>query len=134
MDDTFQAKLGWLVGQMYSRVGTRDWEKSAIRAHIEDTLRETAYWVDDRRLKKIKNTVKKWQNANPGTNLDEDTFAKLVSSIKSKKQEVLEAVETALRQAGPVKNLVAEGKLSDEDFGKIMQKLEFDSSLTSLLQ
>lgn len=31
----FQSKLGWLVGNLYSRVGTRDWEEAEMRQLIK---------------------------------------------------------------------------------------------------
>ncbi len=30
LDDTFKAKLGWLVGNIYSRVGTHDWVPTVV--------------------------------------------------------------------------------------------------------
>jgi len=36
IDDTFRAKLGWLVGELYSRVGTEDWPESHVRAKTQE--------------------------------------------------------------------------------------------------
>ena len=47
LNDTFQARLGWLVGQMYSRVGTPDWESKALSAKVRNTLKDAAIWVED---------------------------------------------------------------------------------------
>jgi hypothetical protein len=46
LKDTFQAKLGWLIGNMYSRVGTTEWDneypdnllKDATKAVLDGTL------------------------------------------------------------------------------------------------
>jgi len=49
LTDTFQAKLGWLVGQLYSRVGTQDMDPDRGAKKIADALEGVALWVDDRR-------------------------------------------------------------------------------------
>ena len=40
LNEEFRAKLGWLVGNIYSRVATRDWEKQAINTLINTVLTE----------------------------------------------------------------------------------------------
>jgi hypothetical protein len=35
ISDVFQAKLGWLIGQMYSRVGTPDFEPATLAAKVK---------------------------------------------------------------------------------------------------
>jgi len=58
--DVFQAKLGWLVGQMYSRVGTPDWvpdripNQSQFQKKIDRVLGAVVQWVDDDQLKAAK--------------------------------------------------------------------------------
>jgi hypothetical protein len=54
----FQAKLGWLVGNMYSRVGTPDWvpsaeDSAAFRRHVADLVDSTTIWVDKKVLPKL---------------------------------------------------------------------------------
>ena len=52
LDDTFKAKLGWLVGNMYSRVGTEDWvpavlpSTNAFNKKIKSILDQHCYWID----------------------------------------------------------------------------------------
>lgn len=53
LNDTFQAKLGWLVGQMYSRVGTPDWNKKELTTKIKEILKDSAIWVNDYHLKEL---------------------------------------------------------------------------------
>jgi len=58
--EVFQAKLGWLVGNNYSRVGTPDWNDSkpaldALVAELTDMLDV----VEDRKLKQIVKVLKK---------------------------------------------------------------------------
>ena len=56
LSEVFQAKLGWLVGHMYSRVGTPDWlappsmTKSQFAKRIDRTLGELVHWVDEEQL------------------------------------------------------------------------------------
>lgn len=62
LNDVFQAKLGWLIGNMYSRVGTPDWspavETSADQeARVKQLLDDSVYWVGDDVIKEVKRRV-----------------------------------------------------------------------------
>lgn len=63
LKDVFQAKLGWLVGNVYSRVGTEDWvpryrTRSEFARHIRDILDCSCRWVNDEQLKAAKNSAR----------------------------------------------------------------------------
>ncbi len=62
LNDTFAAKLGWLVGNMYSRVGTREWvpdpmPRESFDSWIGKLLDEATMWVDDKQLKEARKTL-----------------------------------------------------------------------------
>lgn len=54
LNDTFQAKLGSLIGQLYSRVGTKDWEPRAMEVKVKDMLAGVAHWVEDDKVKHLR--------------------------------------------------------------------------------
>src|SRR5262249_30565626 len=55
LDDSFQHKLGWLTGQMYSRVGTTDWPQDEdFKVRVEDLLKGIAVWVEPSLIRKLK--------------------------------------------------------------------------------
>jgi len=43
----FQAKLGWLVGQLYSRVATDDWDVDELRQKKNKIVKDVAAWISD---------------------------------------------------------------------------------------
>ncbi len=54
LTEIFQAKLGWLVGTMYSRVGTEDWPPGPeFSQRIDKILEESCQWVPDDKLKSV---------------------------------------------------------------------------------
>lgn len=60
--EVFQAKLGWLVGNMYSRVGTEDWvpnqtSEEGFAEKVNNILDSTCQWVDEKRLKLAKSSA-----------------------------------------------------------------------------
>jgi len=64
LEDIFQSKLGWLVGNTYSRVGTKDWvptkeTEEQFDERIEKILNDTCIWVPDNVIKKIKKKYRK---------------------------------------------------------------------------
>jgi hypothetical protein len=63
LTEVFQAKLGWLVGNMYSRVGTPDWvptraTEDEFSELIETLLRDMCIWVDESVLSRIRKEQK----------------------------------------------------------------------------
>ena len=54
LNDAFQAKLGSLIGQLYSRVGTKDWEPLAREVKVKEMLAGVAHWVEDEKVKHLK--------------------------------------------------------------------------------
>lgn len=53
--DAFQAKLGWLIGNMYGRVGTTEWDKeypdNPVKTVAKDVLDATFVSVTDEQMK-----------------------------------------------------------------------------------
>jgi hypothetical protein len=62
LTNIFQAKLGWLVGNMYSRVGTEDWvpdhlTKQEFDKRIKDVIDGLCPWIDDKKLRAANKNV-----------------------------------------------------------------------------
>ena len=56
LSEGFRAKLGWMIGNVYSRVGTEDWvpktlKKKEFDKKIKDILESSTQWIDDEQLK-----------------------------------------------------------------------------------
>jgi hypothetical protein len=53
--DTFQAKLGWLIGHMYGRVGTTEWDKEhpdrPVKTVSKEVLEATLHSLGDDQIK-----------------------------------------------------------------------------------
>lgn len=59
LSEGFRAKLGWMIGNVYSRVGTEDWvpgtlKRDVFNRKIQDTLESLSQWVDDQKLESVK--------------------------------------------------------------------------------
>jgi hypothetical protein len=89
VDDLFQAKLGWLVGQRYSRVGTPDWDKSAVDREIESLIKKTAIWLDDQTINNISKEIASIKSTAPETLVDTDRLKELVKNAPDKKESAI---------------------------------------------
>ena len=84
LEGSFQAKLGWLVGNLYSRVGTEDFvpgrfaKKSDFQNHINDVILKHVYWVKPENYP----MVRKEYVADTSLQIDE-----LIEKVTVKKQE-----------------------------------------------
>jgi hypothetical protein len=97
LDEVFQAKLGWLVGNMYSRVGTDDWvpdhaTREAFRGKIDTLLNEAVTWVDTEKLRLVKKQI--------ATDASPEEFRRQLNSIdvQSRRDRAIEAVIVVLKK------------------------------------
>jgi hypothetical protein len=123
LNNTFQAKLGWLVGQMYSRVGTQDWELKALNTKVRATLEDAAIWVEDAYERPLVQAFRRLQQAEgPDTEMTAVGVAQTISSIPTKKQLVMKEADRIIKAAvGADQAPLAE---------KIRKRLDNDTSLS----
>lgn len=97
LSPSFQAKLGWLVGDIYSRVGTDDWadmrSSAEWNALVTQVLDDTILWVDD---EKLRHYVRANEQA-----FDSKSASEIIEEIKStkvpaKKDQAIEIVTEKL--------------------------------------
>jgi hypothetical protein len=135
LDESFRAKLGWLVGNLYSRVGTEDWPQSELTDLIKRNLENAAIWVDDRMLRNLRTSVGQWKQTNPGRELDSSVLRILAGDLKSRKEEVLERLRTLLFESEAIRSALSRGVISEVDMKKLVDtKIKNDPTLTTLLK
>lgn len=130
LNDAFQAKLGWLVGQLYSRVGTQDWPPDVVNAKIKKITADIAIWVDDRSIKEIEDAYELAQHFSycHGRRREEriitaQEISKAVSAIPNCKKLVLDAVMRVIKT-------VADTSVVET----LQRKLQSDAGLNSLFK
>lgn len=128
LDAPFQAKLGWLVGNMYGRVGTDDWvpkhlAKDAWASLVGTVLDDSLHWLDEQQLKSAKEQLK-------GSDLGTLSTTELREKVRSLpkplyKDEVIEAVVTELEKTGI---------LAGKNLDKIQARLKQAPRIAALLK
>lgn len=126
LNSTFQAKLGWLVGQMYSRVGTDDWDKADAGKKIAEILSGAAIWVDDAKVGAVEEEYKKLSAASPDAKMSVQDISRVASSAPSKKQKV---IAEAMRVIESVL-----GESEAETAEKLRRRLSGDGAISQLLK
>jgi hypothetical protein len=125
----FQPKLGWMVGNLYSRVGVRDWkeekegEEEKIIKEILCFTREEPIWLDSRLYKKI---IKEYPDFNNFSSTEQTKIIKN-SSPTPPKEKAIEIIAKTVKQVSPripedalekIKNRL----INDEQFEAQMKK------------
>jgi hypothetical protein len=126
LNEVFHAKLGWLVGNMYSRVGTVDWvpdhlTEQQFKVKVSQILDDPVQWVDENRLKAAK-------KASPGETLTREALRAHVNSTKAptRRERVLdEVLRIVCQQVAGV---------GDQALKKQRQRLENDPQLSAALK
>lgn len=126
LDATFQAKLGWLVGQMYSRVGTLDWDPVLLTKKIGGVLQDAAIWVDDQKVLPLEEAFRSRALAEPEVRMTQAEISRFISKAPSRKQLVLKEAARVIEEAlGPAQAALAE---------RLRKRLEGDAGLATLLK
>lgn len=118
LTESFQAKLGWLVGTIYSRVGTGDWVPHGCTAKVFESMLsgiadEACQWLEAPRIKKLSRAWKK-DGASP------DEAERLVRAEidaqrpLTRKQRVVESV---------LEELIAQGIVEQEKATSVRKAL-----------
>lgn len=127
LTEAFQAKLGWLVAQMFSRVGTADWPSADLGKKVQAILRDAAVWVPDDRAQAVQQEFETKRAVDPAVRLTGLEISEILKKIPSKKAQVLSQAKIVLAQA------LATRPDADTLVTTIMKRLTNDAGLTALL-
>lgn len=117
----FQAKLGWLVGNVYSRVGTKDWvphveSESEFKDRINSILDDICVWLPD---KQIDIATRKAKNGQFPTDTAEAKTLVDSCQVPTRKEIVADSLMKVLVD----KQLLGNSALSETDITKVISKL-----------
>jgi hypothetical protein len=122
----FQGKLGWLIGNLFSRIGTKDWEPKDLRLLLEDFLAKGSSPSKPRWVRRA--SVQKAKEGNVGiAKLNIDQTVALLKTLEP--QPPLDvAVE---RVASTIREL--DGNVSDETVKRLTSRLKNDDTFKAAL-
>lgn len=100
IDDVFQAKLGWLLGQLFSRVGTRDFPESEVRERIRGISEGLAVWFDDQTVEPLLKLIQEHKTANPDSSLTRKDLERLIGRMPKRKALIINRVLDLASEAG----------------------------------
>lgn len=128
LGDNFKSKLGWLVGNMYSRVGTEDWTPSnmteqAFNKWVNEILTENHVWIEDKKIIEFKGTLTEAEIEE----LESEEILKRLSKIKVKtrKDLLIELLPKIIKQTGDVE---------DNKINSLVLKINNNSEITAVLK
>jgi len=131
LDENFQAKLGWLVGNLYSRVGTEDWipgtlDQQKFRKMVSDQVKTHFTIVSN--LSEIENILEGKYSEEQLEALSIDDLIEKVrqEKISTRKDKVLSRLEVIILNSNALKE--------DYDIKKLITRISNDTSITSFLK
>jgi hypothetical protein len=98
--DEFQAKVGWLVGQLYSRVGTRDWPSTEMRTKVVASSEKYAVWVNDADVNELNSLCEQTKKSSPGKIIESADLAGLIKKIPKRKESAINCIIDAATKIG----------------------------------
>lgn len=137
----FQAKLGWQVGNIYSRVGTEDWYSTSERREAflnkrKELISEYVRWFPEEKINKFEEEL---QNA--GESIESFSGHREIqeridkTKVKKKKDRVLERVCEVLRDPTTFRgSATGATAITDDDVKLIKAALNQDHDFTDLLK
>lgn len=125
LDDSFQAKLGWLLGQMYSRVGTRDFAQNEVQKKVLDIVSELAVWLDQRHYEHVTAAIEEEKKANAQKKFSLEDVDRIQKAIPKKKELAIEIILNKAAELGifgnpsPERRKMRKGLESDTSFAQL---------------
>lgn len=136
LKEIFQAKLGWLVGNMYSRVGTPDWvpeqtTQENFNSRVEETLKNICLWVDKPILKYL-NREQKTRRKMEGKEyiIPQSELIELINEYVNKQEAKID--ESARLIVKHIKEALPH--LSPDDFDKLERQLMYNEEIRRFLK
>lgn len=119
LTDEFRAKLGWLIGNLYARVGTADWPPDAAKAEVKRAIEENLIWLPEEKIK-----ATKIEPAELDTLESKEVIDRVLSieTVKRKEQIVVSVIE----------ELLSGGFIAAEDAEKIKKRLRNAPTFSAL--
>jgi hypothetical protein len=122
----FQAKLGWLLGQLFSRVGTQDWDQKVLTKKVSAFLKDAAIWVPDAKIAYLEEAFARSRDANPDAEMTAMDVASALKQAPTRKHMIIDRATKVIAEAlGPER---------EEDVMLLRRRLESDEGLTMLLK
>ena len=121
MDLIFAAKVGWLTGNLYSRIGTPDVEERIPNAteykesFYESALFNRTAWLSYAQYHQLKEVIREWTKLNPEKALTSETAKELLEKLHRDEQFIVDRVVKLLSE----QNLIA----SEEDVVNAIRNL-----------
>lgn len=127
LTDEFKAKLGWLVGNMYSRVGTADWEgvmsSQARKDMLNQDLNSMCIIGNKEQLKQLKKEILERAESDPK---HEDAVAFISDiTIKTRYEKVMDIIEDVIQTSSK--------KIPAEEKEKLLKAIKSRSALKTLI-
>ncbi|WP_143135164.1 hypothetical protein [Burkholderia ubonensis] len=101
LDDLFQAKLGWSIGQQYSRVGTPDWPDDELDKKVTALSERTQVWFPPNDFDQLKNFIQDFETDKPGETLTLEDLELLRGKIKNRKELAIDIIFELLNDILP---------------------------------
>ena len=120
LNEEFRAKLGWLVGSIYSRVATKDWPKTEAKKRIEAHLADVCRWEDPKRLEMAEQVLK---DGRPLPESESELFDFIAGlEIRTRQEVILDRIRTLFT------DIYAPDKNKDELSGELCDALKADAT------
>lgn len=130
LKEEFRAKLGWLVGNLYSRIGTRDWTpETDFKKLVDDIIDHKFVWFSPEVVTALKKQID--QEQIDISTLDPETIQELalkiqIPSKKEKKDAVLESIKNIITNSNV---LVTDANIED-----LLYKIDKDPVFKSVVK
>lgn len=134
--DSFQHKLGWLTGKMYSRVGTDDWipkvgSSSDLNKRVTHLLGDNIVWIESSDKKEILAALRSL----PEDKRTRKDVLREIEALKKKKvpkiQQVVSRVEELVRAHA---DAAGDSPLNAKGIRNLSNLLRADSQLADILK
>jgi hypothetical protein len=133
LEDSFRAKLGYKLGEIFSRVGTEDYSQSELKSLKNASLSSRLIHLDKISYKFVEKKIKEWGKENQGESLDEVTLSQFIDEIPKKRDMIIDSLEQIIAESKYFKGAIPSAGERSETVTKIVNRIISDPRFTSLI-
>lgn len=125
LNENFRAKLGWMVGNLYSRVGTEDYVPTVISDQkqfdefIESQMSKYVAWIDESDFSSFVKKIKSAETLEEAMiGIEEDRERKRDTQLSQIVGSISSAVSLSDEQCGAIKNALSQDPIIQKALNK----------------
>ena len=134
INDAHRAKLGYKIGEIYSRVGTEDLTSTELRTLKKEAINDELFTLPQFGYKIFESKLNEWYKNNPGSTIDETALNLILDEVPEKRDQVIKYLNENIIGFPTLKGFIPDDGDREAFANKLVAKILTDGRFTALFK